>query len=516
MKRLILSALTICMTVLLTGCSDTLTNSDDKTASLNGSTTPITGNSFQSSIILSDSGTLSENDTIWYELEAEMGFSYEVGRSYYNDYGIELKIVAPNGDMLDTRDFKAYADGIYRIGVYLSHTYNNYSGPFSYKIFAKRHNPVPDKLSGKWLLVKEGGSAFGGSSEYFYSSADAMSLMEIRNDSITDYYFESYADSVSSYSELFSSSWMSEMKYTLSDNQLTFITGNSHGNYYEVYEKYTGSVDDLNWAKENLKAPSELIGTWYLSSEKWREYEFEDGEIYDESGENIYNSGAESDAIYVISSDSITIYNKDRRWNFSVSTSPVSEYYWLVAQSTINGNSFTTEEYETDTWTNIDGTEESESFMEIETFTNYSGPLPPIEWGRVTLPESYTDIKLGEGYSGTLDSGDSLWFRIPVSYAEEYQFTVTSGNFDTYLSMISQDETAQGSDDDSGADLLSSLHFIADIDGFYYVLLTGYSSSDEGTFALSYSGSSSRSEILASTVQASKAVKSKRDRRSRL
>ncbi|MGM0443951.1 MAG: lipocalin family protein [Fibrobacterota bacterium] len=407
-------------------------------------------------------------------------------------------LITPNGDTVKNDCFRADTDGIYQIGLSVAHTFHNYSGPFQFTIFVNKYAPTPSTFSGKWLLVKEVNTAFGARSEIAYSPSKALSLIEFRNDSLTEYRFGTYNDSVYHTTNLFAGTWKSNAEYNMSENKLTFHSGNDYGSYSEVYEKYTGSVNDLMWANKNCKAPAEFIGTWYLSYEKrkWRESWNEDGIIGEETEdfrEKKYNSGAESGVIYTITSDSVTIYSRGRDWTLEIGTYPAGEFVPFFDQSTVKGSRFTSEECDAYIWTNDYGLQEFEIHKEIRTFSEYAGPLPPAEWNEVPLPSDYTDMQTGHEYSGTLHADDSLWFRIPVLTGRNYHFTVTSGNFDTYLSMISQEKTLQGSDDNSGDDLLSRLEFTADLDGFHYVLLTGISTSTEEDFTVAYSERSTSS-----------------------
>jgi len=440
---------------------------------------------FDGTGVLSQAFTLTEEDTLWYQFNAEAGFSYSTSDLYYGDFDLGVIFMDPDGIIIEDEAILVNNSGAYQVGVFLDwfDESDTYTGTF---VVAK-YPAVPTELSGMWLLVKAGGTAFGESSFTTFSASNASELIEIRNDSIITYEYEAYEDELYTYSELFAESWQRYMKYGVNGNRLTFYLGSELGSYSLVYEKYSGDTSTISWAGSTFKAPEGLIGTWYLSYEKWREYEAGDGEVFDESAEEIYPAGAASREIIEITSDSVTFYYKSREWDIEIETEPVRENYWLLSNAVISGNQFTVKECAAGTWTEVDGTVEEEAYMEIVSYTRYSGDAPPQGWSEINLPTSYVDMALDGEYTGDLSAGDSIWFRIPVTTGQRCTFEVTSGDFDTYLAFISSSTEYKGSDDDGGENTLSRLDFTAQTNGYYYVVLAGFSKSSTGNYTVEFS-----------------------------
>lgn len=418
MKKLLLFILCAFTLVTFTSCFESSSGDDGDSGTFNSTGT----------ITVSDSNMVSKNDTIWYDVSVKSGHSYNLDLRYGDgDYYMSCIIISSTGDTLRDYSFRADADGIYKVGI-IAYSYNSdVNGPFEYSFRVTAFPPMPVGFSGKWLLVKTKGSAFGGSSERLYSTANAIRVIEFRNDSVIEYGYNSEADDTTSYAELFSDSWERHFRYSFSGNNLILSSSNKYGSASIHYERFEGDLNSLNWIKKDFKAPSELRGTWYLSYEKWREVEVGAGYFYDEEDEDIYSSGEESRKIYVITADSITTYRKSF---FSVDSSkgPVSDYYWLLDQYTFSGNSFTNEEYSSFTWQDDEG-EEYEAWSEIETYTKHLGFTPPLEWYQINMPATQIALPLNTQHSAVISLSDTLWYRIPVVSGTSYDVSFTEEEY---------------------------------------------------------------------------------------
>lgn len=478
--------LLICATLLifLTGCFENSSSSDGDSGT--------TGKSNSTGVTkVSDSNSVSKDDTTWYEVATKTGYSYTIDLRYKdNGYYLSHVTVSPGNNKTNDYSFRSLSDGIYRVGVYVNYAHDTATEPFEFSFSVKEYPPMPAEFSGKWLLVKEKGSAFGGSSEFLYSTANAMEVLEFRNDSVIDYGFDAYNNELSVDAVLFASSWESEMKYTFSGNSLLLSSSNKYGSSSFHYEKFEGDINSLKWARQDFKAPSELIGTWYLSLEKWRGVEFEDGELYEEQDEEIYNSGEESQYIIVITRDSVTSYSKS---GFTVDTSKykASEYYWRLSNYSIEGNTFTKAYYESESW-DEDGVEEYESWSEIETYTKHLGFTPPLEWYEVNMPSIQTALPLNMQHSAAITLGDTLWYKIAVEEDSSYDVTFTQDdNCDIDLYVLDADTTQIETIHESN----ESQSFTATVTGEYYLAVILDYINDKNsamTYSIKYENRSSR------------------------
>lgn len=444
------------------------------------------------STLLYDTGSIVTGDTVWYDVTVQKGytyvFEYEGGsENGSSDISIGVSILAPDstfvGDYGYRTTFKPSVTGTYKIGVVVWWSYNDAPGPFYYMISMREFEPIPDEFSGKWLLIKTIDSAFGGKRENFYSLSNAKEVLEFSGDSITTYHFFPPYDSISSYSYFFAGTSESEKEYAVSENYLILSETSDYGSYTEVYERYSGAVEELTWhVREDFEVPEELLGTWYFSYYKRKEADNILGDFEYDSSEASYNSIGEANCIYVISRDSVTEYRKEGGWKASKSTTPKNDNYNLLTRSSRIHDQLIYEEYYTNVSIDDDGTETFQSTMRIEKYSKYTGELPPKEWTEIVLPTSYTTLYPGKDFTEAFNKGDSLWFQIPVIKDENYQFEVTSDGFNSYLYMISEDKTLL-----NDTFWASRLNFTANYNGYYYILLTaGYAVSEDASFSVSF------------------------------
>ncbi len=424
---------TLLSTLLVLGCGVTDSGDENKNSDNNGSNNGTTQGEKVEKVEIADGvGTIATiSDTALYKFTAEAGKSYSVEVSDTSeDYWTHIvDIVDADGVSLlfdnnytsSSRAFIPSISGEHTIKIAISLSNNdselsNY--PYTIEVTEVE---TPAGLDGKWLLVKETGSAFDKSYERTYSANSVDDLLEFNGDVLIRYTYDTYSDTVRSELQLFAESWKSEMKFQLSGNNLTLSQGNKDGSYYEYYVKYTGDISALTWKNENYSVPAELIGTWYNSAEEYRWEEFGNGEFESEILNEQYTQD-ETSYIYRITADTVYSYSRNG-FSYNMSATAV-EHSWIY-RVVVNGNTFT------DTWAGIemDGDDDYEVGYEVETYAKYTGELPPAKWSEVTLPTSSTDIVEGVKFSrDNISDGDVTWLKISLISGVQYLFEANSDN----------------------------------------------------------------------------------------
>ncbi len=367
-------ALTISAVLLFvfTGCLDSPTDSDNKTTS---NTTPTTA--VKNPTKSKDTKSILETDTITYEFSGVAGYSYVPKiTTPSEDYYMNSFFVNTRGETLNVSALKVDSSGTYKLKVHVNSVSPGVTGPFTYTLSIKTVMPVSSNFNGKWILVKEVGDAFGVQSEINYSISNASEVIGIQNDTIKDYRYDKYSNSIMYEEQLFAQNYLSDYRYSISGNRLTFQSSNIYGSTTLYYEKYSGDLNAIVWNSNSFTAPQELLGSWYLSYEKWNEALLYDGPLELDSVDTSYSSALNSNLIIEIDSDTISYY-RNNGGTFNKESYHVSEYYEMLTTSTLNGNSFGSKEANCGVWKEH-GEERFEVYGDVSTFTRYNGVVPPI------------------------------------------------------------------------------------------------------------------------------------------
>lgn len=414
MKKHLLIILCVFALGILTGCFE-------NSSSVDGDS----GNVITTGIeTVSDTNSIIWKDTIWYEVNAKANYSYIAKLKYSKrDYVLRSLIISPNNDKTLDSSFRANEDGTYRVGVCVAYASVEATKPYSFSISINEFPSISNRFSGKWILVKEKGTAFGESSEFSYSTENASEVIEFYNDSIVEYTFNSYDNELKVFEYLFASSYKGKFDYSFSGNSLILSSTNKNGSSAYHYEKFEGEISSLKWAAENFKAPSEFIGTWFLSQEKLRVAWFENGEYKDLESSYESSLGKNSKEILVISEDSVMKYE---RFGFSVDTfkSSINEHYHFLSKANLEGTILTRAKYGSRAWIN-DNTDNYESWADIESYTKYSGSTPPLEWYEINMPATQIELPIKEEQSAVISPNDTLWYKIKVEKDTTYDIVLS-------------------------------------------------------------------------------------------
>jgi len=105
-------------------------------------------------------------------------------------------------------------------------------------------------------------------------------------------------------------------------------------------------------------------------------------------------------------------------------------------------------------------------------------------------PGSAGSLNIGSSVTSALEFGaDRDWFAVQLTGGQSYTFDMVGGTLsDPYLFLHDSSGRVIASNDDGGPGLDSSLEFIADSSGTYYLSAEAFSTSQTGTYTLSATG----------------------------
>lgn len=447
----------------------------------------------------------TDSSTAIKDVTCKSGYNYKVDINQISwDYLIDVMIITPEGDTLNTNAFQASSNGTYKVIAFVDYINSEYDGSFVYQIKIIEFAPLSENLNGTWILTEVLNGYKDKVQSIKYGIDSAYEIIEIRNDSIIETSYDDYeVDSLYISSDLAIDNWLWQLKITQNGNQLQFSDTLEHIIVSYVYEKYTGAVADVKWDMQNISVPSSMIGTWYQSGELYEVEGYWEGYYQYLKDSIVFESGAKSGEIKIITSDSIIIYNNAGFGQVDTYHESISDNYWFFKTSAVENGKIVNAEIECD----IEGSIWYGGYMQSD-YSPYSGDLPPVEWSEFELPIEYVSLGLNEIHSGTLSQRDTLWFRIPVTEGDEYTLEVISGNFDTYMTLIDDAKNIVSDDDDGGSDLLSLISFTSANTGYLYCAINGFHSMASGKFELSFTSGLTRSRS-----NSGKDVIKKRDKR---
>lgn len=468
---------TLLLFLIFIGCDSTTNNDSGAGTKIN------VGNND----LVDEDGTLASESSVEVKtFNVKKGYSYsvDIDQDDYDNYDLDYFVISSAGDTILEDNFKADSASVYSVIIFADYVDPSYTGTIGYSLTINEQAPLSTDLNGKWVLVSENYTYKSYSQSFTYSTSNADEVIEFRNDSIYRSTYDEYEeDSIYTRGYLAVGSWLFDLNVNINGNKLTFSLSNSSVSGSFVYEKFTGSLSDITWEEENASntVPTSMLGTWYVSYEKEIGEEHWEGESEYFDDEETYNNGGESYEILVLTTDSVTIYSNDGFGQFSKYTESIEEYSYMLKYASMENGKIVVKEVECE----IEGSNWY-GYYAKEEYSPYTGDLPPTEWLEFDLPTTYTDVNLSETKSGTLAEKDTIWYRISVTSGSEYTFKIDNAEFDTYFSMLNESKELVDSNDDWGDDLISLLSFTAAEDGYYYIALTGFSSSSKGTYSLSF------------------------------
>lgn len=320
-------------------------------------------------------GTFAKGDTAWFEINVAQGRYYTVSGWSHNEYDLWFIVETSEKDTLKHSSFfKAVENGIYRVGVYVFDSQKDSSAMHDYSLRITTFDPLPDEIEGQWVLLSEKASLLESNSEYVSSPSDPLKVVTFKSDTISRYEYSAVYDSVIVANDLYFQSYLYKYCYGIFGDTLILSTGNSYGEKTYVYEKYSGDISSLKWAKKNFKAPKELCGSWYLSTEKQRDFCVEEGITWDSLSDESFNENESLVKIDVFS-DSVTYY---LTFGQRIVTYPVRRCYDLLINS--DGQTLKEIYLNAEFWTEDNGEDGVEALIESNIYKRYSGELPPDEW----------------------------------------------------------------------------------------------------------------------------------------
>jgi len=391
-QRSCMKVFTLLTFLIITGCN--LTDGDDEAG--NGNTGSV-GTSFTRVDALSGIDSLfSIEDSITITVNFEAGKTYKIEYTPTEAFNMKYKMWSAQGELLESGytgsfdAFKANENQTVTICFYLDYSPSSeLEAPYTFVYHIKEFGPLDENLNGKWLLLSEEYSALGEVTVNYSSASDAYCLfmaglspvIEFRNDSIIEYYYFSYDDSVRIRNNPYPENPLSNMKYKISGDTLTFTLGDNE-NYAEIIlTKLQVPISEILWAKKNYIAPSEYNGYWYCSkSHVWGKvnstgklFTFMDWEI---------SETAEIQELIKIENGNVWLYSHQNGPEGTNVSSNYIEYFrfgvisgdiWSTTTASYYANDIVWREY------NELGYEECGGLSTLE-FTRYTGVFPPAHW----------------------------------------------------------------------------------------------------------------------------------------
>lgn len=236
-----------------------------------------------------------------------------------------------------------------------------------------------------------------------------------------------------------------------------------------------------------------IVGNWVMIQEVYTEDGMSDTYNYDPSQDNYFEA-----MILAILPNNKLITNANDAG---------TDWYSDTVAYQISGNQFTMDYVDVFTYSisngklilsqNLDG--------EISTikFARYSGPIPPASWLTAISNDSYepdnsssTASSIIVGSSATqhiITEDDSDWFKFNAAAGKSYLILVT-GIMDNVLTLYDTDGSSfiyEDDDNDNDVPLSGNVESVIVFEcftaGTYYFKVSGYSSSEEGTYQISVS-----------------------------
>ncbi len=371
----------LCIVVFI---SITISCSDDSSSSVTSADklSEVEGEEF--SVTQVETGLTSfvnDDDDLTFTFEATLGNSYEIvldqsnDLDYYNELAMEVS--TPSGTDINQKSFVAKENGTYTVVVSLSNGLEAEPDQCTFSYSILEAPSTKGKYDGNWLLTEIHTEAFGKAHTKSFTATNAQSYFEIKNDSLFEYYFDSYGDSIGSHAELLMSSYIASMNVEVTIDKLILLYSHEYGTASRTYSKYTGDWKELLWDEQDFEVSNDLIGTWYLASEEYESYECEDGDMEEFSIEETYDSGENSYKIISITKDSIAYYRY-------LSGSIIDEYvlsnnkdYNFLKDIEKNDDMLVHEYLEV----LLEDGEEIATYGK-DIYKKYDGELPPVEWNK--------------------------------------------------------------------------------------------------------------------------------------
>lgn len=373
LKRLIYYLLFLIYIIILVGCGTTDTDTNTKNdIALDLST-----------IILTEKNSLpNDSATVVKEFDVKAGYYYQIHTDAGSfKYDIEGIVISSSGDTITDGFFKSSVTGKFQIVVSVEELEYDDVEIFTYTLNIIELKPLPEWLSGKWILKKTIFEFDGNSSIVYYDENKCLEVIEINNDYLYEYSYDDENDSIEIDSDLVIDSWFFEKDIKHNNmKDITVSMFNSYGSETLVFEKFSGLISDVVWEDNNeVIVPSNIIGNWYLSYD----YEFEqegqyeigqkDKQLYIETGESdtTYLSAKESKIIIEIRSDSLITYYKRDNYQVDIYSTPISERYSFFKIANVVNGTLVLEETVFEM-----GADDWEGEHSIERYEKYSGTLP--------------------------------------------------------------------------------------------------------------------------------------------
>lgn len=402
--------------ITLISCSDDTT---DSTESGNGKvpgndqTVPVAqGEMIPGSVIKSGEYIFkSSEDTLVFSIEAKAGKSYHVSLHYFN-VPTQKVILSPAGDSLNS-PFVSTQSGSHTVKIFTrSGAGENETASVEYSV-KELNSTAP--LNGIWLLSEESYTTSVHSDTKRYSEESADIVMEIRNDSIFyNTYYNIMNNQISG--EPYLASLFPNMKYEVSENNLTLEQNNAYGYLKYSYSRFTGDIADIVWADELFEVQEEALGSWYLASETYNSVEFDKGVRTEDPETRRFSSAGSSRLIYEITKDECIEYVNEFSEDF-LHPGYASSKSWFFRNCRREGDNLIFERSNLIFY----GDEQSYVDYEKQVFTKYEGELFPPEWSEITVPATVTPLEIGREISTTVNDRDTIWYEVDLEEGY-YQF----------------------------------------------------------------------------------------------
>lgn len=369
-----------------------------------------------SHVLIHDSAALqSETDFIEFSLECEEGKSYRID-FYQNseEYYIypKLTVTSPDGSVDSSYSFNCAESGTYQFKVSPPLQYGTWPFFFFYKI--SEYSSSEEMLEGRWFFQKRITRAFDRSQVYTAGADNAMRLLEFRNDSAINTYYDIYGDSLYSLKGPFAGSEYADYSYRIDSNTLLFRDSNTLGSITDIYTRCDSDAEDFIWHGENISVPEELLGMWYYKSNQFKFRYNHVGETIDSSSSLFYSTGDESSYILSIMKDSIVGYSRGFGYVDSFTYTIKGSYFFLMELER-SGDTFHHDQV--NFWQ--DGSDYSLGYN-CSSYSLYKGEDPTKSW-KTTHPEVSTNLGLGEPFKRDVNGGDTIWIKLSFEKGKRYQ-----------------------------------------------------------------------------------------------
>lgn len=475
LKELILYLIPV---TLLIAC-DTVNKDDDK----NGSGSVI--NFENKDKLVEFDTTISENDTIINEVNAQKGDAYTI--QIINNtikYDVDFFILTPDNDTITNWSFVADTNGTFKVVSFVNDVDNGYTGDFNYSLKIVKNNPLPESFNGVWCLTEEKYSFDGETVCYTYDKDSAEKVLVVSNDSVIDYYYDTYSSELSiNYSSFKALSYYLNMNVELKENMIICSLSNKYGSESHKFEKVNGTINDIHWIGENeIKVPTEMIGIWYKSYEYEKEVGGYLGVIESSYYEISYSSVELTDLLMQITADSVI------EW-YNAGLGKISRSAWHISDADLFVIPGSLSVYK-DTLKCIDVYFEGDEVEigaehDVEHYTKFTGELPPSQWTSFDLPQTAITLPLEDTLTLSLPAGEDVWFKVSASQGSEYSVRLNSINFSAFIGVsTASKERLEGTYHIAGES--TSITFSSYESGDYYVLLRSTNSDDSGSYSISY------------------------------